>query len=35
MYYGDWSPEENRFDASKWFRNGMYRSDVVDGKKAL
>lgn len=32
MYYGDWSPEENRFDASKWFRNGMYRRDVVDGK---
>ncbi|MHA3735343.1 hypothetical protein ACXR0M_06665 [Pseudomonas sp. Eth.TT006] len=34
MYYGDWSPEENRFDASKWFRNDMYRSDIVDGKKS-
>ena len=34
MYYGDWSPEENRFDATKWFRTDMYRSDVVDGKKS-
>ncbi|MFJ2319474.1 hypothetical protein [Pseudomonas sp. NPDC087817] len=35
MYYGDWSPEENRFDASRWFRNGMYRRDVVNGKVSL
>ncbi len=32
MYYGDWSQEENRFDASKWFHNGMYRRDVVNGE---
>ena len=32
MYYGDWSPEENRFDASKWFRNGMYRREFVNGE---
>ncbi len=32
MYYGDWSPEENRFDATKWFRNDLYRRDVAEGK---
>lgn len=25
MYYGPWSEEEIRFDASQWFRSGMYR----------
>ena len=25
MYYGPWSEEEIRFDASHWFNRGMYR----------
>ncbi|VXA92874.1 conserved hypothetical protein [Pseudomonas sp. 8AS] len=25
MYYGPWSEEEIRFDASHWFSSGMYR----------
>lgn len=25
MYYGAWSEEEIRFDATAWFRSGMYR----------
>lgn len=25
MYYGPWSEEEIRFDASQWFSSGMYR----------
>ncbi len=25
MNYGLWSPEDNRFDASRWFDSGMYR----------
>lgn len=25
MYYGAWSEEEVRFDASRWFSSGMYR----------
>lgn len=25
MNYGLWSPEDNRFDASRWFESGMYR----------
>lgn len=29
MYYGPWSPEENRFDASRWFSSGMYRPRLM------
>ena len=29
MYYGPWSPEENRFDASRWFNSGMYRPRLM------
>jgi hypothetical protein len=29
MYYGPWSPEEKRFDASQWFRSGMYRPRLM------
>lgn len=25
MYYGAWSPEEVRFDATRWFSSGVYR----------
>ncbi len=24
MYYGIWSPDDNRFDATRWFTSGMY-----------
>jgi len=29
MYYGDWSPEEIRFDSTKWFSSGMYRPRMM------
>ncbi|PQP04373.1 hypothetical protein C5612_10275 [Pseudomonas frederiksbergensis] len=29
MYYGSWSPEEIRFDATKWFSSGMYRPRLM------
>ena len=29
MYYGDWSPEEIRFDATRWFSSGMYRRRLM------
>ncbi|MHB2248190.1 hypothetical protein [Pseudomonas fitomaticsae] len=29
MYYGDWSPEEARFDATRWFSSGMYRPRLM------
>lgn len=29
MYYGPWSPEENRFDATRWFSSGMYRPRLM------
>ncbi len=29
MYYGIWSPDDNRFDATRWFDSGMYRRRIM------
>jgi hypothetical protein len=29
MYYGIWSPDDNRFDATRWFSSGMYKRRLM------
>ena len=29
MYYGMWSPEQDWFNAGRWFNNGMYRQRLM------